>query len=239
MTLTTGNFEKQYLSLRRKEQRLYTDEQVRLLPEIDPAHPHHAEWEIRRSSCQKLIRYLTNKKRRLNILEVGCGNGWLCFQLSKIKNSRVTGIDINAAELGQAKKVFDGVGNLDFFYGEIVEENIRCRKFDVIVFAASIQYFPLLGDILDIALDLLNPIGEIHILDSHFYKAWELEAARNRSENHFRSMGLPDMKEHYFHHGIDELKKYDYKLLYNPESITHLFAKEKNPFPWICIKNSF
>jgi len=237
VTLTAHNFEERYFSLRRKEQRLYTDEQVMMLPEIDAAHPHHSEWEIRKSSCHKLIRYFRNKHRRLNILEVGCGNGWLCFQLSKIINSRVTGIDINTAELTQGKKVFRNIGNLDFFYGGIDEENIRNRKFDIIVFAASIQYFPSLGDILGQALDLLNPIGELHILDSHFYKLSELEAARNRSENHFQSIGFPDMKDYYFHRCIDELKEYNYKMLYNPESIGHLFMKNKNPFPWICIKS--
>src|SRR5438045_3657839 len=173
--IVLNNFEENYLLVRQKEGRLYTDEQVKWLPEIEQSNPHYKEWQTRASSCNKLIQHLSGKKRKLNILEVGCGNGWLCHHLSKIPGSDVAGIDINKVELDQAKRVFDSIENLEFFYGEIIDENTRNGKFDVIIFAASIQYFPSLDEILPLALELLNPGGEIHILDSHFYKSSELE----------------------------------------------------------------
>src|SRR5689334_14021229 len=146
--IVTSNFEEQYVALRRSEQRLYTDEQLQLLPDIEALHPHYREWQIRKGSCVKLMKCLRNKKRTLDILEVGCGNGWLCRQLSTIRRATVTGVDINNTELEQAKKVFAHLANVEFLCADISEQHIRHRRFDIIVFAASIQYFRSLKEIL-------------------------------------------------------------------------------------------
>lgn len=230
-----SNFEEQYIMVRQKENRLYTDEQVRWLPEIEPSHPHYKEWQIRRNSCKNLVQHLSSKKKELNILEVGCGNGWLCSQLSRIPGSNVAGIDINKTELGQAKRVFENTENLEFFNCEIMDELIRNEKFDAIVFAASIQYFASLHEILPATLEILDLEGEIHIFDSFFYQPSELDAARKRSALYYESIQLPDMTQHYFHRCIEELTPYNYKIFYNPGSIINRVMKNKNPFHWICV----
>ena len=234
--IVTTNFEEQYVALRKIEQRLYTDEQVKRLPDIDRLHAHYSEWQLRKSSCDKLIEYLRSKNTSLVILEVGCGNGWLCHQLSTIERASITGIDVNNTEVEQAKRVFAHLTNVEFFHADISEQKIRLSQFDVIIFAASIQYFRSLKEILPCALSLLKPAGEIHILDSHFYKFSELKGAIHRSEEYFHSIGFPGMKEHYFHHCLDELTNYHYKVLYDPNAFS-VFMKKKNPFPWVCIKN--
>jgi ubiquinone/menaquinone biosynthesis C-methylase UbiE len=233
--IVSGNFEEKYISLRKKENRLYTDEQVKWLPEIERSHPHYKEWELRKISCDKLTQHLSNKRTELNILEVGCGNGWLCHHLSKIPGGNVAGTDINNTELGQAKRVFGHIENIEFMYGGLDNEKIRSEKFDAIIFAASIQYFQSLEDIIPAALQLLNTGGEIHILDSHFYKPAELETARKRSFDYYHSLQFAEMTEYYFHHSIDELDPYIHKILYNPDLFFNRFIKNKNPFPWICI----
>jgi len=233
--IVSNNFEEKYISLRKKENRLYTDEQVKWLPEIDLSNPHYKEWELRKESRNKLTKHLSSKKIKLNILEVGCGNGWLCHHLSKIPGSNVAGIDINQTELDQARRVFDHIANIEFFYGGIDSEKIRPEKFDVIIFAASIQYFASLEGIIPTALQRLHPRGEIHILDSPFYKPSELDNARKRSFEYYHSLQFAEMSEHYFHHCIDELDAYNHKILYNPDLFRNRFMKNKNPFPWICI----
>ena len=233
--IVSENFEEKYILLRKKENRLYTDEQLKWLPEIEASHPHYKEWVTRKSSCNKLAQHLSNKRTQLNILDVGCGNGWLCHHLSKIPGSNVAGIDINKTELNQAKRVFDHVENLEFFYGGIDNERIRNEKFDAIVFAASIQYFPSLDNIIPAALQLLHPGGEIHILDSHFYKPSEVEIARQRSSDYYHSLQLAEMTKYYFHHCVDELNPYNHKIFYNPDLFRNRLMKNKNPFPWICI----
>jgi len=238
--IQVGNqFEETYLALRRKEGRIYSDEEVKWLPSVDTSHPFFAEWRIRKRSCDKLTRYLRNKKQCLKILEVGCGNGWLCSQLSKIEHSTVTGIDINETELKQAQRIFGKIDNLEFLTAGIADERIQYRKFDIIIFAASIQYFPSLDEIISSCLQMLNANGEIHILDSHFYSDSGSVTARNRSEEYFQSLGFSQMTQHYFHHEVQQLKKYNFKILYNPSWMRRIFTIDKNPFPWLCIMRRY
>ena len=66
-----------YLASRKKENRIYSDEQVVQLPFIEPTHIHYHEWQVRKRSALRLIHYLEKKNKPLSILEIGCGNGWL------------------------------------------------------------------------------------------------------------------------------------------------------------------
>jgi SAM-dependent methyltransferase len=229
-------FETNYLNVRRKERRLYRDEEVMALPDIRKNHPHCGEWMIRKRSCQRLIHYLEVRKSRLQILEIGCGNGWLSAQLAGIPGSEVIGSDINWLELQQAARVFSNKPKLKFIYGDIRSGMLQDLKFDVIVLAASIQYFPALDEIMDCALPRLNPRAELHILDSPFYKPSRIGAAVKRTQAYYNALGFPEMAAHYHHHGLDELEPYHYKILSNPHSFRNrIFGK--NPFPWVCVKN--
>ena len=84
-------FETLYLRVREKEKRIYTDEQTARLPQISQQHPHYKEWLIREQSCNKLLQYIKKKECQLDILEVGCGNGWLSAQLAKAHGVETTG----------------------------------------------------------------------------------------------------------------------------------------------------
>jgi len=234
-TISSSNhrFERCYNHLRRKEERVFTDAETALLPEVPRGHPHSGEWKIRSASCKKLVSRLRKKKRELSILEVGCGNGWLSHQLAMIMEAQVVGLDINAAELEQAKRVFAGCPNLQFLYGAL--NSFGVERFDVIVFASSIQYFPSLTGTLQWSLQLLHPGGEIHILDSHFYSKEESKAAQKRSQDYFHRMKMEEMNDFYFHHSLASLRGFSYEVLYQPRSFTKRIFPNANPFYWVCI----
>lgn len=232
-----GDFEKLYIQLRQKEGRIYTDEEVARFPEIAETHLHHKEWQIRNESSQKLFDYLKRKKHSWDILEIGCGNGWLSAKLAGLKGSMITGIDINTQELEQAKRVFGNIPNLQFYYGGINELKEGEMQFDVIVLAATIQYFPSLKKIIEPAMKYLNQNGELHIIDSHFYSISELGGAKQRSLLYYEIAGFPEMAYWYFHHSLDELENYNYTILYDPSSLFNRFLRNKNPFYWIRIKS--
>jgi SAM-dependent methyltransferase len=232
------DFTQQYILLRSKEGRIYSDKEVANLPEINNTHRHYYEWRIRKQSSDRLIKYLAKKKKSLEILEVGCGNGWLSAKLASIPFSQVTGIDINVEELKQAKRVFCQIENLEFFMGSLQNEILNDQKFDVIVFAASIQYFPDLKKIVGESLQNLRLAGEIHIIDSHFYRENEINAARLRSCDYYQSMGFPEMQDQYFHHSLDDLRSFNCNISYDPNSIINKLKKNKNPFYWIIIRSN-
>lgn len=226
-------FTEQYIALRQQEKRIYTDDEVSLLPNIAHGHIHESEWKIRRHSCTLLVKYL-RRKRAGEIVEVGCGNGWLSHKLSEIPGCKVRGMDINEVELEQAARVFSGTSNLKFTFGDLDYIEDSPSVYDYIVFAASIQYFNSLSRVIQVAKNRLRTNGEIHILDSPFYSVQGITDARQRSKEYFARLGFDEMQKHYFHHTIDALQEFKYSILYNPHSVKNRLLK-RNPFPWIRI----
>ena len=230
-----SDFEQQYLEVRKKEQRYYTNDQITSLPDISDEHPHYAEWQFRKKSCNRLVAYLKKAKMPINILEVGCGNGWLSSKMADVENTTVTGVDINAMELKQGSIVFKHKRNLYFQYGDIRDGMFENQKFDIIVFAASVQYFPSLSQILQKTFGLLTQGGEIHILDSPLYGDGETIAAKERTKSYYQSLGFPSMEAFYFHHALSDLKPFNFKIMFNPFSITNKLLRKHDPFYWISI----
>ena len=236
---TVYAFEKLYVALRFSEGRIYSEEEVAKLPVVASSHPGYKEWLIRKNSCHKLQRYIKRNPKIYNILEVGCGNGWLAAQLASVTKGSVTGIDINALELEQAWKVFNNRLNLNFIEGDIRDGILGDNKYDLIVFAASIQYFKSLKEIVKIAAKYITLQGEIHIMDTHLYKPNEIPLARLRSKNYFIEKGFPEMIDYYFHHNINDLEDFSFSVLHDPYSRLNKIFFDKNPFHWIVIKNSY
>jgi SAM-dependent methyltransferase len=227
-------FESLYTMVRTREGRMYTDRELTSLPYISRDHPHFKEWNIRRKSAARLTRYLNLRKSAGSILEIGCGNGWLSHRLSLIDGCYVTGLDINQKELDQAERVFGKWPGLQFVCGDIRGGAVRGHQFNTIVFAASIQYFPSCAEILGTALQHLYPGGEIHVLDTIFYKEDGLEQARQRSLAYFDSLQVPAMASYYHHHGLAELDRFKYRILKRPSWWGRRLSGP-DPFYWICI----
>lgn len=228
-------FEAMYVAVRDKEGRLYTDKQVAHLPDVESGHQYYKEWKMRKHSSEQLITFLKKQRRSLNILEVGCGNGWLSARLAGIPKAKVTGIDPNGIEIEQACRVFKK-GNLKFIHAPFNSTSFNeGTKFDVIIFAASIQYFPSLKEVISDAFDLLTPAGRVHVLDTHFYHTNEIETAAERSKDYFTSMGFPQMAQYYFHHPLKQVMGLKHKVMFNPTAFLNKIIK-KSIFYWIKIK---
>ena len=109
----------------------------------------------------------------------------------------------------------------------------------MILFAASIQYFPSLKQIIQIALEHLTLQGEIHIMDSAFYQLQDAAAARQRTKEYYEALGFAAMADHYYHPNLTELETFQFKILHHPHSWKNKLSIKKNPFYWITIKNRY
>ncbi len=224
-------FESLYIAVRQQENRIYTDEELLLLPNTH--HTHSDEWRIRKASAKRLVNYLRQQHTNLKILEVGCGNGWLSAMLANIPSANVVGLDANQLEIEQAKRVFKK-DNLAFVYNSFGDITFEQQQFDIIVFAASIQYFPSLVDVLNRSLLYLRDGGEIHIIDTPFYNQLAAQNAQMRSAMYYIAMGVPQMAEHYFHHEVSVFNEFKSEIMFNSASLVNRLLK-KHPFDWIKV----
>ncbi|MBK9097270.1 MAG: class I SAM-dependent methyltransferase [bacterium] len=233
----SDTFEDVYLKVRQKENRVYADAELILLPFASSSNPHKSEWDLRSKSFQRFREYLKTKKSDLNILDLGCGNGWFCGQLSKSFNQNFYCVDVNLTELIQGRRVFNSE-HLRFIYVNIFEAKLPEKGFDIILINAAIQYFPDISKLLNKLLTLLKVNGELHIIDSPIYSVNEAIKAKERTQNYYSSIGFPEMSDKYHHHTWEDIRQFNYKILYNPLTLTNKIKKifvRDSPFPWIRI----
>lgn len=232
------SFEKTYLQIRKKEKRIYRDEELRLLPFASRLNPHKEEWNQRAKSFLRFKKYLSKKKSGLNILDLGCGTCWFASQILRESDHNFYCVDVNLTELRRGAKLFSSE-KIKFIYADIFQVKFPRSSFDMIILNSSIQYFPDVRILMRELFYLLNSYGEIHIIDTPFYEDDEVEFARNKTLQYYDSIGFPKMKEKYFHHTFRSIKDFNHYYLYDPRGLTNkiqsiAFGKD-SPFPWIMI----
>jgi len=232
----TNEFETNYLKVRQAESRVLSDKDVAELPVLRN-NPHTKEWEKRARSAKRLQKYFASFPKG-NVLDLGCGNGWFTALLAENKNLEIVGMDVNIAELKQAVRVLQHT-NLSFVFGDIFKVQFSENSFDYITLNASIQYFENLELLMNRLFKLLRSNGEIHIIDSPFYKNSELANAKARTVEYYTNMGFPKMSHAYFHHSWPEISKWNIEILYKIKKqnvLSKFLNKADMPFPWIKIK---
>ena len=236
------DFASQYLAIREKEGRTYSDQALPELPHVAANHPHFHEWQIRKASADRLIKDFKNKISGGQFLDLGCGNGWFSHQLATVPNAQVLGLDVEGPEIRQAARVFaDLAPRLHFKATDIFASDLDDLRFDRITLGASIQYFPDLKVLLTRLRTLLKPNGEIHVFDSPFYPESELEGAKARSVGYYEGMGFPDLAQFYHHHSMQAATDLGALMKANPNSIQSKFSRKIlgkviSPFPWLVFK---
>lgn len=234
-------FEQRYLDVRRREGRLYSDVQVRTLPQPPGALGASHEWRVRAESCRRLLRHLRARGGDGPLLELGCGNGWLSHRLASGLQREVCGIDVNRTELAQAARVFADTPRLSFVAGDILRLPLPAQRFDVVVVPACLQYFADPRALIARLLHLLQHNGELHILDSPFYAdAEQARASAARSLRYFSDLGCAELAQQYHQHTDAVLEGLVLRRLFDPRrlSVRCLRAlRWRQPhFPWLCIR---
>ena len=235
---TDKSFESLYLQTLKKEKRFYDIDEVKLLPYASQRNPHKNEWALRTKSYLRFRDYLSKKTSSLNILDLGCGNGWLSGQLAKEFNHNYFCVDINLAELEQGAMLFKNE-NIAFIHVDILSSTLPVDTFNIVIINSVLQYFSNVGDLMKEVFSISKSYGEVHIIDTPFYNTKEILQEKNKTLKHFTSIGLPNMANKYYHHTFDEIKYFRHQFLYNPDTLKNklssfIFEKD-SPYPWILI----
>tara|TARA_B100000029_G_scaffold509528_1_gene598955 strand:- start:1794 stop:2495 length:702 start_codon:yes stop_codon:yes gene_type:complete len=120
-----------------------------------------------KESFKLLIKILKKryKNKNFKLLDVGCANGELLYNLKKnFKKAELTGIDINKLLLKKAKK--NCGKNINFYKKNISKKNLKIGKFDVVIASGVVSIFDNPKLILRNLLINLKPKGEIYIFNS-------------------------------------------------------------------------
>jgi len=242
MTTYMESFESAYLNIRNKEGRLLSDDLVRSLPNIPKNHALYIEWMKRNFTFKNLTNHLISMPLK-NILDIGCGNGWLVHNLSNALTDSspfFLGLDVNKMELVQAARLFD-TEKTKFAFGDIFAVNFPTQSVDCIILNASAQYFEDLGKFIRHLLPLLSSIGQIHILDTPIYSKEKALAAKAATARYYSSINSGEMTAYYNHHTWDSLQGLPYEILRRPRPTLNRFLSQiglyRSPFPWIVIHN--
>lgn len=231
-----SSFEDIYGRVRKAERRILTDEEVAMLPAGDGLW-NAEEWRIRARGANRLIRELARSGTPLRILEVGCGNGWLTALLQKIGHE-VIGMDVFTEELEQAARVF---ASATFIRADLFTSELPKDTFDVIVFAASFQYFAEPAHVFQRCTELLTKGGLVHILDTVLYPSLAAtHAALQRSEAYYKQLGSPEMSACYHAHSLDTIKAIaPTRVLSTPNGMDRTlarFGRTASPFTHVVVE---
>ena len=233
-----NTFESIYIAVRENEKRVYSDKEVELLPNTSSSNPHKEEWNMRKSSLHRFTNYIKKYNDKLNLLDIGCGNGWFSANIANSSSINIYALDVNKIELEQAARVFN-LKTIYYICGNIFDNIFEKHSYDIITLNSSIQYFDNFSTLIKRLFYFLTDEGEIHIIDSPIYNQNELAGAKERTARYYISNGFPEMAKHYYHHTFDELRDFSYKILYDPKAVHNnlkkIFGFKDSPFPWISI----
>jgi SAM-dependent methyltransferase len=191
-------FMREYQLVRQAERRGATEAAYyRALPFDDLSGQFAADWRIRARSFRAFTQHALQPRERefnrpLRILDLGAGNGWLSYRLAQ-RGHIVAAIDLLVNPQ-------DGLGayvHYDATFTPVQAEFDRlpfdAAQFDLTIFNASLHYAVNYETTLREALRVLQPGGQIVVLDSPVYRSGNSGAqmVRDREAAFTQAYGFP------------------------------------------------
>lgn len=171
-------FMREYETIRLAEGRKSNDKTFyQQLPTTVSNHPAAAMWRQRSHSYQVFLdsvlsKMESNSKNRLDILDLGAGNGWLSNRLAE-RGHTVTAVDLTINE-------FDGLGLHNIYknpftvvQAEFDHLPFENEQFNLVIFNASLHYSSDYTQTLTESLRVSHQDGSVSIIDTPLYRQAE------------------------------------------------------------------
>jgi len=114
-------------------------------------------------SCQNISEYLNDQKYG-NLLDIGCGTGYLIDMLSKNHKAEYTGLDLSPEMIKEANK--KKIKNATFVEGRSDDLPFEDNTFDIVTCSQSFHHYPETDKPLKETLRVLKPGGLYIISDT-------------------------------------------------------------------------
>ncbi len=196
-----NRFLTEYQIVRATEGRGSTDASFYLsLPYRDTTGRNEAQWEVRAKTYRyiesKILSIINPLRQRLDILDLGAGNGWLSYRLASLGH-RPVAVDLlvnNTDGLGAASHYLQKLRALfPRFQAELSHLPFENSQFDCAIFNASFHYSENYAETLAETLRCLRPGGTVIIADTPWYANDESgrQMLRERRINFQQQYGFP------------------------------------------------
>ncbi|HEX8646056.1 MAG TPA: class I SAM-dependent methyltransferase [Thermoleophilaceae bacterium] len=118
-----------------------------------------------------------------SVLELGCGTGWLTFQLARAGAAAVTGVDSSPSQIARAKAAAEDLGLGDrvrLEIGDAGDLTRSTRRFDLVVMHAFLHHLTIaeIREALATAADLLRPGGRLVVLEPMWFPDGRTDESR-------------------------------------------------------------
>jgi SAM-dependent methyltransferase len=171
-------FLQEYRTVREAEGRGSSNSEYYLsLPYADVSGHNQAQWKIRAKTFDHLNHIIlaeleSRTSRKLDILDLGAGNGWLSYRLG-LRGHQPVAVDVNTS-------AFDGLAATVHYRQKLprlfpcFQAELDCLpfadgQFDLAIFNASFHYSENYGSTLAETIRCLRPGGSVVIADTAWY----------------------------------------------------------------------
>lgn len=162
-----------YARHRAREGRSCSGDALASLPYMKTG-PLARQWAVKTRSYEALDTRIVAPMaagRRLDILDIGAGNGWLCHRLAQLGHA-CTALDMRDDEidgLGAARMLARIPATFACVTASFDDMPLKDASFDLAIFNAALHYSRDLARTLQEARRVLRPGGMLAVLDSPFY----------------------------------------------------------------------
>jgi len=171
-------------------------------------------------SCKNIFNYLKDYKYN-NLLDIGCGTGYLIDMLSKEKKAKYTGLDLSPKMLEVARN--KNIDNANFVEGRSDELPFEDNTFDVVTCSQSFHHYPETDKPMQEALRVLKP-GGIYILSDTGVGPFKMFGVKVDDFIYRTFSNSGDCNISYLEKSVKDLERNGFKVLKKEKVTTFIYT---------------
>jgi len=170
--MSTTSFSEAYARVRSQEGRELHGDRLKSLPYLRSG-PLARQWAVRAASYDAFVKHVLTPRENgqaLDILDLGAGNGWLSYRMAR-RGHRALALDMRddmVDGLGAAVELTQDAP-FECVVGSFLALSLAERRFDIVLFNASLHYAHDLAEVLGQAMSVVRLGGVLVVMDSPFY----------------------------------------------------------------------
>lgn len=171
-------------------------------------------------SCRNIADYLKGYNFQ-NLLDIGCGTGYLLQMLSKEHEAQYTGLDLSEKMIEQAKS--KNIRNAQFVEGRSDALPFKDQSFDVVTCSQSFHHYPDTDDALQEARRVLKDNG-LYILSDTGVGPFRMFGVYLDDFMYRTFLNTGDCNVSYLEKMVKDLQRNGFEILYRKKVTSFIYT---------------